>query len=133
MTLLWINSTNRTASPSLCSSSRSLSTKPLLGRNPLNLTYKKTNENCRKAENSTEKNYYDGFLGAGALFLLISALTFPNGPFIRPHPILWRVIFGLSVIYVIVLQFALFQSFDDLKKVLFSKKLSKKGEFSVKN
>ncbi|CAP33654.2 Protein CBR-PSSY-2 [Caenorhabditis briggsae] len=71
-----------------------------------------------KTDNSTETNYYEGFLGAGALFLLISALTFPNGPFIRPHPILWRVIFGLSVIYVIVLQFALFQNYEDLKKIL---------------
>ncbi|KAF1760492.1 hypothetical protein GCK72_008741 [Caenorhabditis remanei] len=71
-----------------------------------------------KTDNTTEKNFYEGFLGAGALFLLISALTFPNGPFIRPHPILWRVIFGLSVIYVIVLQFALFQNYEDLKKIL---------------
>uniref|UniRef100_A0A1I7UR61 Phosphatidylserine synthase n=1 Tax=Caenorhabditis tropicalis TaxID=1561998 RepID=A0A1I7UR61_9PELO len=68
--------------------------------------------------NSRAKNFYDGFIGAGALFLLISALTFPNGPFIRPHPILWRIIFGLSVIYIIVLQFALFQNYDDLKMIL---------------
>ncbi|CAL2038508.1 unnamed protein product [Caenorhabditis brenneri] len=71
-----------------------------------------------QSDNSTGKNFYDGFLGACALFLLISALTFPNGPFIRPHPILWRVIFGLSVIYVIILQFALFQNYEDLKEIL---------------
>ncbi|CAI5444444.1 unnamed protein product [Caenorhabditis angaria] len=68
--------------------------------------------------NSSEQNYFDGFIGAVALFLIIGALTFPNGPFIRPHPIIWRLIFGLSVAYVILLQFALFQSHEDLKKML---------------
>ena len=57
-------------------------------------------------------------MGTLALFLVVSALAFPNGPFIRPHPILWRIIFGLSVVYLMILQFTLFQKYEDVKKVL---------------
>ncbi|CAB3402981.1 unnamed protein product [Caenorhabditis bovis] len=81
----------------------------------IGLFYKAFNED---STSNTEKNIIDGFMGMLALFLMISALTFPNGPFIRPHPVVWRIIFGLSVVYVLILQFALFQTHDDLKKLL---------------
>lgn len=67
---------------------------------------------------ATDRNIYDGLLGTLALFLVVSALAFPNGPFIRPHPVLWRIIFGLSVVYLMILQFTLFQTYEDVKKVL---------------
>lgn len=38
------------------------------------------------------------------IFLVISVLAFPNGPFTRPHPAVWRMVFGLSVLYLIALQ-----------------------------
>jgi len=67
---------------------------------------------------STEMNVYSGLMGTGALFLILSAMVFPNGPFIRPHPIIWRIVFGLSVMYVLLLQFTLFQTYDNVKSVL---------------
>jgi phosphatidylserine synthase 1 len=45
-------------------------------------------------------------------------MVFPNGPFIRPHPIFWRIIFGISVLYALLLQFTLYQNYDDVKAVL---------------
>jgi phosphatidylserine synthase 1 len=45
-------------------------------------------------------------------------MAFPNGPFIRPHPIIWRIVFGISVIYTLTLQFTLFQNYTDVKRVL---------------
>jgi phosphatidylserine synthase 1 len=45
-------------------------------------------------------------------------MVFPNGPFIRPHPIFWRLIFGISVLYALLLQFTLYQNYDDVKAVL---------------
>ncbi len=50
-----------------------------------------------------------GLAVASAFFLIISALSFPNGPFIRPHPILWRMVFGLSVLYLLMVQFLIQQ------------------------
>lgn len=33
------------------------------------------------------------------VFMIIGSMIFPSGPFIRPHPVFWRWIFGLSLIY----------------------------------
>lgn len=54
-------------------------------------------------------NLFAGLCGSTAFFLIISALAFPNGPFVRPHPILWRMVFGLSVIYLLAIQFLIHQ------------------------
>uniref|UniRef100_A0A0N5A2P5 Phosphatidylserine synthase n=1 Tax=Parastrongyloides trichosuri TaxID=131310 RepID=A0A0N5A2P5_PARTI len=69
-------------------------------------------------DSNTSHNAYKGLKASGVLFLIISALAFPNGPFIRPHPIIWRIIFGISVIYLIILQFTVFQSYKDIKETL---------------
>ena len=50
-----------------------------------------------------------GLCVASTFFLIISALAFPNGPFIRPHPLLWRMVFGLSVLYLLMVQFLIQQ------------------------
>lgn len=61
---------------------------------------------------------YLGLKAVGCLFLVLSAMAFPNGPFIRPHPILWRLVFGVSVMYTLLLQFALYQKYTDIKAAL---------------
>ncbi|VDN52610.1 unnamed protein product [Dracunculus medinensis] len=66
----------------------------------------------------SDRNVLNGFLATFVLFIVISALAFPNGPFIRPHPVFWRIVFGISVTYVMLLQFALFQNFADIKSIL---------------
>lgn len=54
-------------------------------------------------------NTQKGF-GMAALFLVgIGMLVFPNGPFIRPHPLLWRIGFGVGVVYQLFLIIILFQ------------------------
>ncbi|KAH7699697.1 CRE-PSSY-1 protein, partial [Aphelenchoides avenae] len=67
---------------------------------------------------TTEDNVYLGLKAVGCLFLVISAMAFPNGPFIRPHPLLWRLVFGVSVLYALLLQFALYQKYADIKSAL---------------
>lgn len=62
-------------------------------------------------------------IGAGVyafsfLFLAIGLLVFPNGPFTRPHPAIWRLVFGISVLYLLLLAFVLFQSYSDVKLML---------------
>ncbi|CAJ0582706.1 unnamed protein product, partial [Mesorhabditis spiculigera] len=69
-------------------------------------------------DTNVDDNIYHGLLGSLCLFLVISALAFPNGPFIRPHPIVWRTIFGLSVAYMVMLQFCLFLTYDQIKAML---------------
>jgi len=43
----------------------------------------------------------------------------PNGPFVRPHPALWRVVLGLSFLYWMGLVIALFQDYKALRHALF--------------
>ncbi|KAL1431322.1 hypothetical protein MTO96_014341 [Rhipicephalus appendiculatus] len=43
-----------------------------------------------------EQNMWSGICCVAFFFLIISVLAFPNGPFTRPHPAVWRIVFGLS-------------------------------------
>nr|CAG4642487.1 EOG090X05CZ [Evadne anonyx] len=63
-------------------------------------------------------NIWSGFKCVVFVFLVISVLAFPNGPFTRPHPALWRMVFGLSVLYLVALEFCLFQNYSTLRGVL---------------
>ncbi|KAJ8956872.1 hypothetical protein NQ318_014288 [Aromia moschata] len=52
-------------------------------------------------------------------FLIISVLAFPNGPFTRPHPAIWRMVFGMSVLYLLGCLFILFQNYHTVKNILY--------------
>ncbi|XP_060567207.1 phosphatidylserine synthase 1-like isoform X2 [Ruditapes philippinarum] len=65
-----------------------------------------------------EANIWRGFCCVIFFFLVISVLAFPNGPFTRPHPALWRMVFGLSVVYFMLLLFILFQNRRDVRKMI---------------
>jgi len=59
--------------------------------------------------------------GLGAMsvvYLFISAFHMKDGLFIRPHPLLWRVLTGMSIIYLCLMVFLLFQSVDDARWLL---------------
>ncbi|GAB5584124.1 phosphatidylserine synthase 1 isoform X1 [Prionailurus iriomotensis] len=66
-----------------------------------------------------EDNIWRGILSVVFFFLIISVLAFPNGPFTRPHPALWRMVFGLSVLYFLFLVFLLFLNFDQVKSLMY--------------
>ena len=58
-------------------------------------------------------------LGAAAMVLvLLGLLMFPDGPFIRPHPALWRIVTASSAVYLILLVFLLFQNKHDAREIL---------------
>lgn len=47
--------------------------------------------------------------------LFVSVIAFPNGPFVRPHPIMWRMAFGIGVIYELFLLVMMFMSKADAR------------------
>jgi len=67
---------------------------------------------------SHDGNIKAGCIAAGFCLLIISVLTFPNGPFIRPHPALWRCVFGCSVLYSVLLVFIAFQDYQTARAIL---------------
>jgi hypothetical protein len=52
---------------------------------------------------SAIENIKNGLALAAGVFLLIGLLVFPSGPFTRPHPMFWRLVFGVSLLYELVL------------------------------
>ena len=40
---------------------------------------------------------------AVSIYLAVGLFAFPSGPFIRPHPIVWKIVFGISLLYLMVL------------------------------
>ena len=37
------------------------------------------------------------------IYFVIGSMIFPSGPFIRPHPVLWRLVFAVSLLYTFLL------------------------------
>ncbi|KAI8427782.1 hypothetical protein MSG28_002195 [Choristoneura fumiferana] len=70
-------------------------------------------------ESSIQDNIWSGICCVVFFFLIISVLTFPNGPFTRPHPALWRMVFGMSVLYLLALLFLLFQSYSTVYEIMY--------------
>ena len=70
-------------------------------------------------ESLLEENIWSGLKCVIFFFLIISLLAFPNGPFIRPHPAFWRIVFGVSVLYTLMLIFILFQNYQTIKQIMY--------------
>lgn len=73
----------------------------------------------RNDEIALENNIWSGICCVIFFFLIISVLAFPNGPFTRPHPAFWRMVFGVSVLYLLGLLFLLFQNYKTVKSIIY--------------
>eukprot|EP01064_Diplonema_japonicum_P033505 TRINITY_DN6616_c3_g1_i1.p1 TRINITY_DN6616_c3_g1~~TRINITY_DN6616_c3_g1_i1.p1 ORF type:complete len:431 (+),score=10.51 TRINITY_DN6616_c3_g1_i1:27-1295(+) len=65
--------------------------------------------------NGTHGNVIHGLAAVGIAFLMFSMVALPNGPFVRPHPAVWRCVLGVSIVYWLLLIFMLFQSKSDTR------------------
>eukprot|EP00823_Brevimastigomonas_motovehiculus_P009105 TRINITY_DN8788_c0_g1_i1.p1 TRINITY_DN8788_c0_g1~~TRINITY_DN8788_c0_g1_i1.p1 ORF type:complete len:459 (-),score=78.76 TRINITY_DN8788_c0_g1_i1:14-1390(-) len=66
-------------------------------------------------ETSTVTNMKTAFLVIAIFIMLLGSLVFPAGPFVRPHPVIWRLAFGVGVIYELFLIIILFQNKRDAR------------------
>jgi len=65
-----------------------------------------------------ESNVKFGLGTVVLVYLFITALQNRDGLFIRPHPIIWRIVMGAAVLYLMILVFLLFQTADDARWLL---------------
>lgn len=65
-----------------------------------------------------EENALGGLKYVAITFLVYCALQLRDGEMLRPHPVVWRVIHGLGVLYLVFLVFMLCQSLDDVPRYL---------------
>uniref|UniRef100_A0AAQ4R3J1 Phosphatidylserine synthase n=1 Tax=Gasterosteus aculeatus aculeatus TaxID=481459 RepID=A0AAQ4R3J1_GASAC len=70
-------------------------------------------------DDNSDNNLRVGILVVVFFFLVISVLALPNGPFTRPHPAVWRIVFGLSVLYFLFLVFLIFLNWDQVKTLMY--------------
>ena len=54
-------------------------------------------------------NVRRGVVAVIIVFILIGVIHMPDGPFVRPHPVVWRLVLCMLILYVLLLIFALFQ------------------------
>ncbi len=50
-----------------------------------------------------------GLVAAALVFLVFCLLYLHDGPFVRPHPAVWRVVTGCGILYLCSLIYLLFQ------------------------
>merc|ERR1739838_662276 len=65
-----------------------------------------------------EMNLWSGCIAVVFFYSIVSVLAFPNGPFTRPHPAIWRVVFGISVMYFLFMVFLAFLNMQQVRMVL---------------
>ena len=59
-----------------------------------------------------------GMLATFLVFLTFSVVALPNGPFVRPHPAVWRCVLGMSILYWLLMVFALFQTRETVRDAI---------------
>lgn len=64
------------------------------------------------------QNSKRGLLSGAVIFLVFAVCEFPDSIFRRPHPLFWRFVMGVSLLYLLVLVFLLFQSLDSARHIL---------------
>jgi len=72
-------------------------------------------------ETPVDDSVHNGKRGAVAVlffWVTLGMTIMPDGPFLRPHPALWRFAFACSVFYELLLIFILFQTPPDARKLL---------------
>jgi hypothetical protein len=85
-----------------------------------------------------------GIIVSCIVICIIGMLVFPSGPFVRPHPVFWRLVFAMSMLYLTGLILILFMSLDQarffmtyidsrLNKQLPEKSYGENCEFTVDN
>jgi len=63
-------------------------------------------------------NMFRGMWGILGVYISIGMMVFPSGPFVRPHPVFWRLIFTLSTLYLFALVLFLFQTPKQMRVML---------------
>ncbi|KAG5441338.1 Phosphatidylserine synthase 2 [Clonorchis sinensis] len=72
----------------------------------------------RSSSFSLEQNLFHGFLAVFVIFLFVSVMIMPNGPFTRPHPAVWRVVFGASLFYFFALVLTVFLRLEEARQII---------------
>lgn len=74
----------------------------------------------QRESSDLESDVWDGIYVASFSLLTVGVLVFPTGPFTYPHPVVWRLLFGVSLLYLLALDFVLFQQYRHVRAIMLS-------------
>lgn len=63
-------------------------------------------------------DYKSGLAAVAMTFLGYSALQGPSSVMVRPHPVVWKLVHGIAILYLLSLVFLLFQGKDEARALL---------------
>jgi phosphatidylserine synthase 2 len=81
----------------------------------------------RNTNGTSEENFKTGIKGCTIAFASFGALFLPDSLLRRPHPVFWRIITSLSILWLLFITTILFQGRDEARQYLsfFDKNLGK--------
>jgi len=56
-----------------------------------------------------------GMIASVLMYLTFAVCCFPDGAFVRPSPAFWRVVLGVTILYLMIVVFAIFQDITSLR------------------
>ena len=68
--------------------------------------------------NDSDYNAKRALLACLFFWVTLGMTIMPDGPFLRPHPAIWRLAFAVSIVYELILIFILFQTPHDARQLL---------------
>lgn len=71
-----------------------------------------------KSDNTLYSNTWRGLIAAAVMYVCIGTVHLPTGPFIRPHPVFWKGILAISILYLLMLVFMLFHELGDARQLV---------------
>ena len=63
-------------------------------------------------------NMRRGAIAVTLVFISVASIHMPDGPFLRPHPVVWRLVMSCSIVYLLLFIFLLFQNHEDVRQLL---------------
>lgn len=67
---------------------------------------------------SMVSNSINGILASCVVFVFFGITQLKDGPFVRPHPAIWRAVQAVTIIYLMMLIFLFFQNVSDARQLL---------------
>ena len=71
-----------------------------------------------KSDNTLYSNTWHGLIAASVMYVCIGTVHLPAGPFIRPHPVFWKGVLAISILYLLLLVFMLFHEIGDARQLV---------------
>ena len=72
-----------------------------------------------------------GIVAGSSLFICYGAVQFRDGILMRPHPMVWRIVHAIGILYIVCLAFLLYQPVGDIRSTIIPMFAGTPGNFNL--